>query len=106
PSSDAARARMLATRRRDTMAELAVRSAAHKLGLRFQLDRQPIPDVRSRADLLFPTERVAVFIDGCFWHSCPKHGTIPRANGLWWRQKLDENRARDHRVGTRLRESG
>ncbi len=79
PSSEAAEKRMKAQRTRDTAAELAVRSALHRLGLRFRVNR-PVVGLRRRADVVFPTEKVAVFIDGCFWHGCPLHATWPKAN--------------------------
>jgi DNA mismatch endonuclease, patch repair protein len=97
---------MVAARRRDTFAERAVRSAVHKLGLRYRVDASPLRGVRSRADLVFPGERVAVFVDGCFWHSCPSHGTVPKANAAWWQSKLDANRARDHRTNEALSAAG
>lgn len=84
--------------RRDTAPELAVRRAAHSLGLRFFVDRSPIPGMRSRADLVFPRAWVAVFVDGCFWHGCPAHVTAPKNNAAWWRAKLRANTERDRRV--------
>jgi DNA mismatch endonuclease (patch repair protein) len=81
-------------RRRDTKPELAVRRAVHALGLRYRVDIAPIPG-RRRADMVFTKARVAVYIDGCFWHGCPDHATEPKANRDWWRQKLDRNRERD-----------
>ena len=59
--------------------------------------------MRSRADLVFTRARVAVFVDGCFWHGCAEHGTSPKNNAQWWRAKLDANRARDDRVDEALR---
>lgn len=95
PSSDAARRRMRSTRRRDTAAELAIRGLLHARGLRFRVDVPVVPGLRRRADVLFKTARVAVYIDGCFWHSCPLHRTAPKANGRWWSEKLSENVRRD-----------
>ena len=106
PSSAAAARRMLNTRRRDTPFELAVRRRIHALGLRYFVDR-PIPGVtRARPDIVFPRIRVAVFLDGCFWHRCPIHGSSPTANGTWWRTKLDQNAARDKRHNRELRQAG
>ncbi|WP_456824146.1 very short patch repair endonuclease [Cellulomonas sp. P5_E12] len=86
---------MSRARRRDTGPELALRSAVHALGLRYRV-AYPVPGQRRRTmDLAFTRARVAVFVDGCFWHGCPEHGTSPRLNSDWWRQKLDANRARD-----------
>jgi len=80
---------------RDTAPELAVRRAVHALGLRYFVDRAPLPGLRRRADLVFPRLRVAVFVDRCFWHGCPAHGNSPRHNGDWWREKIARNQRRD-----------
>ena len=92
--------------RRDTKPELAVRSAVWRLGLRYRVDVPPIKGMRSRADLVFTSAKVAVFVDGCFWHSCPEHLTIPKANRQWWVDKLRANVARDCRVDQELRSAG
>lgn len=94
---------MLRTRRRDTGCEMALRRLLHAMGLRYRVDH-PLPiDRRRRADLVFTGARVAVFVDGCFWHGCPLHGTTPRANRDWWMAKIDANRARDQDTIQRLR---
>jgi DNA mismatch endonuclease (patch repair protein) len=93
-------------RRRDTRPEMALRRVLHAMGLRYRVDSPPLADVRRRADLVFPRAQVAVYIDGCFWHSCPVHGTSPKASGAWWRAKLDANRARDADTDRRLGEAG
>ena len=92
--------------RRDTLPELAIRSELHRRGLRFRVDRAPLPGLRSRADIVFGPARVAVYVDGCFWHSCPEHGTRPKANAEWWEQKLRRNQERDAETDRRLREHG
>lgn len=97
---------MQANRSRDTGPELALRSALHRRGLRFRVHRPVVEGLRSRPDIVFSRARVAVFVDGCFWHSCPIHSTQPAANGDWWRDKLATNVARDHRCDTALREAG
>jgi DNA mismatch endonuclease (patch repair protein) len=102
-SSPEVRRRMQAVRRRDTSPEMRLRSALHRMGLRYQVDRSPLPQVRRRADLVFPTERIAVFVDGCFWHLCPIHATWPKSNADWWREKLEANRARDASTDAQLR---
>src|SRR2546430_17382839 len=89
-SSKAARRRMQVTAQRDTPCELALRSALHRLGLRFRV-QWPIEGTRRRADVAFTAARIAVFVDGCFWHCCPEHGTGPKANGRWWEEKLAAN---------------
>ncbi len=94
---------MLATRRRDTAPELALRRRLHALGLRYRVDRPVIPGLRRRADVVFASAKVAVFVDGCYWHSCPTHGTQPKANASWWAEKLETNRHRDADTDRRLR---
>ena len=89
-------------RRRDTEPELALRRAMHRLGLRFFTHRQPIPGLRREADVVFPRARLAVFLDSCFWHGCPQHGTWPKANAEWWRAKIEGNMARDRETDARL----
>lgn len=93
-SSEVVLRRMQRQRRRDTKPELAVRRAVHALGLRYRVDVAPIPG-RRRADMVFTRAKVAVYIDGCFWHGCPQHATEPKANREWWREKLGRNRERD-----------
>lgn len=96
---------MQVTRRRDTPCELVLRSVVHRLGLRFRVD-WPLPGMRRRADLAFMTARLVVFVDGCFWHGCPHHGTWPKAHSRWWREKINANRRRDADTVRRLRASG
>ena len=105
-SSLAALHRMRTTRRRDTAAEMAVRRALHAHGLRFRVDCSVLPGVRRRADVVFRGAKVAVFIDGCFWHSCPVHRSFPKANRKWWAAKLAANRQRDRDTNRRLRAAG
>lgn len=105
-SSAGVRIRMQSQKRRDTKPELAVRSLLHAAGLRYRVDRAPLPGFRRRADLVFARARVAVFIDGCFWHSCPEHGMIPATNTDWWREKFEANRARDADTDARLLDAG
>ena len=99
--------RMRNTRQRDTSCEVAIRRLLHRSGLRYQIDRAPIFNLRRRrADILFPAAKVAVFVDGCFWHSCPIHGTRPKANQAWWADKLALNRRRDQDTNNKLRAAG
>lgn len=81
--------------RRDTQPELALRRALHGLGLRYRVDAALPGMPRRRADVLFPVAQVAVFVDGCFWHACPLHGTAPASNREWWAAKLARNVERD-----------
>jgi DNA mismatch endonuclease (patch repair protein) len=92
--------------RRDTEPELALRSRLHELGLRYRVDVSPLPSLRRRADVVFPRARVAVYVDGCFWHGCPVHGTWPKANADWWRSKIEANRRRDDDTDRCLAEAG
>lgn len=98
--------RMSRQARRDTAPELCLRRLLFARGLRYRVDA-PLPGMpRRRADVLFTRRRVAVFIDGCFWHSCPVHGTVPRSNRDWWVAKLDKNTARDRDTDTYLSANG
>jgi DNA mismatch endonuclease (patch repair protein) len=106
PSSPAVSARMSRTRRHGTAAELAVRSELHRRGFRYRVQRPLEFDARRKADILFPRERVAVFVDGCFWHSCPEHATHPKANAQFWAEKLARNRTRDGDTNRRLEDAG
>jgi DNA mismatch endonuclease, patch repair protein len=98
---------MLANRRRDTGPELSLRSLLHRSGLRFRCD-YPVatPSRRIRIDIAFTRWRLAVFVDGCFWHCCPEHSSVPRANEAYWRPKLARNVNRDHEVDGALRAAG
>ncbi len=91
---------------RDTAAEILIRRRLHALGLRYRVDRAPVASLRRRADIVFPARRVAVFVDGCFWHSCPEHATRPRANASWWEAKLARNVARDEETNRQLADAG
>lgn len=106
PSSVEARNRMRANRSRDTTPETELRSLLHRRGLRFRVDVSPIPGVRRRADVVFPRARVAVFVDGCFWHGCPLHATWPKANADFWREKIETNRRRDEDTNRKFAEAG
>jgi DNA mismatch endonuclease, patch repair protein len=106
PSSAGVSERMARVRRRDTRPELELRSALHQRGLRYRVDRRPLQGLPSRADIVFGPAKVAVYVDGCFWHSCPEHGTMPRSNEAFWQQKLARNRERDAAVNEALAASG
>lgn len=106
PASDESRRRMQQQRRRNTRPEMALRPALHAAGLRYRLEVAIVPGTRRRADIVFGPAKVAVFVDGCFWHLCPEHGTLPKANADWWRQKLERNRARDRETDLLLLEQG
>ena len=93
-------------RTRDTAPELALRQALHALGLRYRVDRAPIPGSPRRADIVFAGARVAVYVDGCFWHGCPEHGTRSKSNAAWWEEKLARVRARDADTDRALAKAG
>ncbi|AXH95722.1 very short patch repair endonuclease [Ornithinimicrobium avium] len=105
-SSPQVSARMSLALRRDTAPELALRRALHAAGYRYRVVH-PVPGNRRRSiDIAFTRARVAVFVDGCFWHGCPEHGSQPRANSVWWAAKLAANHARDQDTDRLLREAG
>lgn len=106
PPSDETARRMRSVRQRGTAAELAVRNAVERRGYTFDIDRSPLHGVRRRADLVFQNERVAVFVDGCFWHACPEHATWPKHNAEWWRAKIEANQHRDRDTDQRLVTAG
>lgn len=81
-------------RGRDTKPEVSLRSALWRRGLRFRKKSR----LRGKPDIVFPTERIVVFVDGCFWHRCPQHQTRPAANAEFWDNKLSGNVARDRRT--------
>lgn len=104
PSSPGVSQRMSRAPRRDTEPELAVRREAHRRGLRYRVDAALPGLPRRRADMVFAGPRVAVFIDGCFWHSCPSHASTPSANREWWVAKLARNEERDRHTDAHLRD--
>ena len=97
--------KMRANRRADTKPEMQIRSLLHRQGLRFRKDYLiRLPSGRNvHADIAFTKSRIAVFIDGCFWHSCPVHGTIPKSNKDYWHPKLMSNVKRDKAINCELR---
>jgi DNA mismatch endonuclease (patch repair protein) len=97
---------MQGNRSRNTKPELEVRRAAHALGLRYGVGQRPIPERRRTADLVFRRARVAVFIDGCFWHGCTVHASLPRQHAEYWAPKLARNRERDTETDDLLRAAG
>lgn len=107
PSSSVTTAVMKGNRRANTSPEVVIRGLLHRRGHRFRKD-YPIRGTgrRIRADIAFPRQMVAVFVDGCFWHRCPQHGHYPKSNQEYWRPKLDRNRQRDELHTRRLAESG
>lgn len=97
---------MQANRSRDTSPELALRRLLHASGLRYRVAVRPIPELRRSADLVFRPAKVAVFVDGCFWHCCPAHGTMPATNADYWAPKLARNSERDRETDRALADAG
>ncbi|MFS0868062.1 very short patch repair endonuclease [Microbacterium sp. 179-B 1A2 NHS] len=97
---------MKGNRSRDTEPELAVRRRLHAAGLRYRVDYRPVPTINRRADIVFTRQRVAVFIDGCFWHGCPIHFVASRTNAEYWEPKIARNIERDAQTDELLREHG
>jgi DNA mismatch endonuclease (patch repair protein) len=97
---------MRSNRGRDTSPELALRRVLHAAGYRYRVDYAPGLDRRRRADIVFTKLRVAVFVDGCFWHSCPTHGTVPKTNADYWVPKLERNQSRDAETTRALETDG
>lgn len=105
-SSQAVRNSMQGNKRRDTSPELRVRRLVHAAGLRYRVDWSLPFDRRRKADLAFTKVRVAVFIDGCFWHGCPDHFVPPKTNIDYWQAKIGGNQSRDSDTTSRLEEAG
>jgi DNA mismatch endonuclease (patch repair protein) len=97
---------MQANRSRDTGPELALRRLLHAAGLRYRVAARPLKGVRRTADIVFGPARVAVFVDGCFWHRCPQHATDPQSNSDYWKPKLERNVERDRETDAILAEAG
>ncbi|MGW3572229.1 very short patch repair endonuclease [Streptomyces sp. NPDC000941] len=85
---------------------IALRRAVHRLGLRYRVAARPLPEVRRVPDFVFPHAKVAVFLDGCFWHGCPAHATVSEHNDELWAAKVAQNGARDKDTDQRLQDAG
>lgn len=105
-SSPAVRAVMQANKGKNTRPELALRSAVHALGLRYRVGIRPVPTVRRTADLVFTRAKVAVFMDGCFWHGCPAHYRPARRNSDFWAAKVEGTKRRDSETDELLSAAG
>jgi len=106
PPSASTRQRMQRQTRRDTQPEMRLRSALARKGFRFRKHVRAIPALRREADVVFRSRRVAIFVDGCFWHGCPNHARSSKANSEWWAAKIERNRARDRQTDEILEEAG
>ncbi|KOV84065.1 very short patch repair endonuclease [Nocardia sp. NRRL S-836] len=91
---------------RDTQIEVELRRALFAAGLRYRVHRRPVKSVRREADIVFTSAKVAVFVDGCFWHGCPEHATWPKNNAEFWRTKIETNRRRDLDTDAKLADAG
>lgn len=105
-SSQKASLRMAKVRQTGTGAEIAVRRELFRKGLRYRVDYEVLKKPRRVADIVFLRQKIAVFVDGCFWHGCPEHASWPKQNAEFWRQKIETNRARDKDTNERLRSLG
>jgi DNA mismatch endonuclease (patch repair protein) len=97
---------MRAQRERDTGIERELRTRLHSRGYRYRLHQRLIPESRREVDVVFPRARVALFVDGCFWHGCPEHGSWPKNNASFWREKIEANVRRDRDTDARLALAG
>ncbi|MFH9265213.1 very short patch repair endonuclease [Streptomyces sp. NPDC017546] len=97
---------MQAIRSRDTKPERLIRRLVHANGLRYRVAARPLPDLRRTADMVFRPAKVAVFIDGCYWHGCPEHYVSPKTNPGYWSEKVARNVARDRDTDQRLSAAG
>lgn len=106
PSSKEASRRMAKVGQKDTDAELALRRELHRRGLRYRVGFVVSTKPRRVADIAFPRQKVAIFVDGCFWHGCPQHASWPKKNADFWKEKIEANRRRDADTNERLSSAG
>jgi DNA mismatch endonuclease (patch repair protein) len=106
PSSPETSRRMAKVRQKGTGAEIALRRELYRRGMRYRVDFEVLKKPRRVADIAFPGLRIAIFVDGCFWHGCPEHATWPKQNAEFWSQKIEANRHRDADTNERLRSMG
>jgi len=97
---------MQATGRRDTSAEMRIRRILYSRGFRYRVDYAPIPGLKRRSDIAFVVLRIAVFVDGCYWHGCPEHGTQAKQNSAFWQDKIATNKKRDLDTNQRFEAAG
>lgn len=106
PSSPEASKRLAKVRQAGTSAEMRLRRVLHSRGLRYRVGVTLIRRPRRVVDIVFRPKKVAVFVDGCFWHGCPEHGTSSKSNADFWREKIETNKRRDADTDRRLLEAG
>ncbi|UNZ18551.1 very short patch repair endonuclease [Streptomyces sp. 891-h] len=105
-SSAARRRNMQAIKSRDTTPERRIRQLVHAQGARYRVSARPLPDLRRTADMVFRSAKIAVFIDGCYWHGCAEHYVPPKTNSGYWSDKVARNIARDRDTDQKLKEAG
>ena len=103
PSSEQVSQQMKRMPRKDSVPEVRLRRELHSRGLRFRVNLRGLPGT---PDIAFTRAKIAVFVDGCFWHRCPEHGVLPKANRDWWREKFDRTVVRDRLKDEELRSLG
>ena len=101
-----ARLRMARVRQTGTDAELALRREMYRIGLRYRVNFEVLKKPRRVADVAFPGRKIAVFVDGCFWHGCPQHYVEPKSHTQYWAPKIAANRARDAETNSQLMADG
>ena len=107
PSSSPEASRLMAkVRQKGTDAEIALRRELYRRGMRYRVDYEVLKKPRRVADVAFPGLKIAIFVDGCFWHGCPEHATWPKQNAEFWRKKIETNRLRDADTNSRLLDVG
>jgi DNA mismatch endonuclease (patch repair protein) len=97
---------MQTQKQRDTGCELAIRQHLFRLGIRYRIDCRPVPDIPRKADIVIRRAKVALFIDGCFWHKCPQHWKPPKRHAAWWTDKVETTARRDRETSKMLQQSG
>lgn len=97
---------MARVRQQGTDIEIALRRALFRAGLRYRVSYVVSEQPRRVADIAFPRLKIAVFVDGCFWHGCPEHASWPKQNASYWRNKIETNRLRDADTNARLTDMG
>jgi DNA mismatch endonuclease Vsr len=105
-SSQAVRASMQGNRNRDTRPEVTLRKLLHKHGLRYRVNARPLAELRRTADVVFPRQKIAIFVDGCYWHGCPEHHRPSTKNSDFWQNKIQGNRERDQHTTRQLESEG
>lgn len=106
PSDSATAFRMRSQKQKDTICEIALRRMLHQSGLRYRIHCRPLPSLNRQADIVFRQSKLAVFVDGCFWHGCPTHWKPPKRNSDWWISKIEKNIERDRDTDTLLERAG